>query len=93
MTTEASVGLPEVKLGIFPGWGGTVRLSRLIGADNAIEWICTGKTQKPEQALTVGAVDAVVAPDKLMDSALALLKRCQAGELDYQTRRQESWVL
>lgn len=89
MTTEASVGLPEVRLGIFPGWGGTVRLPRLIGADNAIEWICAGKAQKPEQALTVGAVDAVVAPDRLMDSALAILKRCQAGELDYQARRQE----
>ena len=39
MSATAQVGLPEVKLGIFPGFGGTVRLPRLIGADNAIEWI------------------------------------------------------
>ena len=89
MTTGASAGLPEVKLGIFPGWGGTVRLPRLIGADNAIEWICTGKTWKADQALSVGAVDAVVEPDKLMEAALTLLERCQAGELDYQSRKRE----
>ena len=44
MSTEAKVGLPETKLGIFPGWGGTVRLSRLCGADTAIEWIAGGES-------------------------------------------------
>jgi 3-hydroxyacyl-CoA dehydrogenase/enoyl-CoA hydratase/3-hydroxybutyryl-CoA epimerase/enoyl-CoA isomerase len=39
MSTAAKVGLPEVKLGIMPGFGGTVRLPRVIGIDNAIEWI------------------------------------------------------
>ena len=39
---KAKVGLPEVKLGIFPGFGGTVRLSRLVGVDYAVEWICGG---------------------------------------------------
>ena len=39
----AQVGLPEAKLGLFPGWGGTVRLSRLCGADTAIEWIAGGE--------------------------------------------------
>ena len=43
MSTQAKVGLPETKLGIFPGWGGTVRLSRVCGADTAIEWIATGE--------------------------------------------------
>jgi len=39
MAADTRIGVPETKLGIFPGWGGTVRLSRLAGADNAIEWI------------------------------------------------------
>lgn len=88
MSTKASVGLPEVKLGIFPGFGGTVRLSRLIGADNAIEWIASGSTKKPEVAFKEGAVDAVVAPGALLNAATRLLERAISGELDYQSRRQ-----
>ena len=42
MADTAKIGLPETKLGILPGWGGCVRLPRLIGADNAIEWIAGG---------------------------------------------------
>ena len=60
MTKTARIGLPEVKLGLFPGWGGTVRLPRLIGADNALEWICTGEDKKAEDAFKQHAVDAVV---------------------------------
>lgn len=89
LSTEAKVGLPEVKLGIYPGWGGTVRLPRLIGADNAVEWIASGKEYRPDAALKVGAVDAVVAPEKLKESAVALVRSCIAGELDYKARKQE----
>ena len=89
MSSQARVGLPEVRLGIYPGWGGTVRLPRVIGADNAIEWICTGKEQKPEAALKVGAVDAVVEPEKLVASAVDLVKKCLKGELDYRARKEE----
>ena len=89
MSTKAKVGLPEVKLGIFPGFGGTVRLSRLIGADNAIEWICAGAEKRPEAALKDGAVDAVVTPDKLQAAAVDLVKQCIAGKIDYQARREE----
>ncbi len=89
MSTAARVGLPEVKLGIYPGWGGTVRLPRLIGADNAIEWICTGKEHKPDEALKVGTADAVVPPEKLLDAAVDLVKKCIAGELDFNARKTE----
>src|SRR5262245_40856889 len=65
MAATAQVGQPEVKLGIIPGFGGTVRLPRLIGADNAIEWIAGGEQVKADKALKEHAVDAVVAPDKL----------------------------
>lgn len=87
MSTKAQVGLPEVKLGIFPGFGGTVRLPRLVGADSAIEWIASGEQQKPDAALKVHAVDAVVAPEKLMGAALKLLKLAQDGQYDWKARR------
>ncbi|KZX77754.1 multifunctional fatty acid oxidation complex subunit alpha [Oleiphilus sp. HI0009] len=89
MSTKAKVGLPEVKLGIFPGFGGTVRLPRLIGADNAIEWIAATKEHKADAALKFGAVDAVVGPEKLMDAAINLLEQVNAGKLDYEARRAE----
>ena len=87
MSTAAQVGQPEVKLGILPGFGGTVRLPRLIGADNAIEWIAGGNPSRPDAALKVHAVDAVVAPDKLREAALGLLKDCMAGKFDWRARR------
>ena len=88
MATTARIGLPEVKLGIYPGFGGTVRLPRLIGSDNAVEWIAAGKENSAEDALKVGAVDAVVAPELLMAGALDLIKRAISGELDYKAKRQ-----
>ncbi|MDM3871174.1 fatty acid oxidation complex subunit alpha FadB [Porticoccus sp. W117] len=87
MSTEAQVGLPETKLGIIPGWGGTVRLPRLIGFDNAVEWIASGSHKRPPQALKDGAVDAVLAPEQLRDEALKMLQRAIDGELDYHGRR------
>ena len=89
MSDSARVGLPETKLGIIPGYGGTTRLPRLIGADNAIEWIASGKEQKAEQALRFGAVDAVVTPELLHESAVSLLQQCIDGKLDYQAKRRE----
>ena len=89
MSTKAKVGLPEVKLGLFPGFGGTVRLSRVVGADNAIEWICMGNENRADAALKVGAVDAVVEPEQLLEAAIDLVKRAGAGELDYLAKRQE----
>ncbi len=85
--TTASIGLPEVKLGIMPGFGGTVRLPRLIGSDNALEWMTTGKDQKADKALAVGAIDAVVAPEKLVEAAKSMLQDAIAGKLDWQARR------
>ncbi len=85
----ASVGLPETKLGIYPGWGGTVRLSRLVGADNAIEWIAAGKPYNAEVALKTGAVDAVVAPEKLKEACIDLLKQAIDGKIDWKSRQDE----
>ncbi len=83
----ARVGLPETQLGIIPGFGGTTRLPRLIGADNAIEWIATAKPQKPEAALKVGAIDAIVAPETLKNAAIQMVTDAANGGLDWKNRR------
>src|SRR5690554_1937625 len=75
MAQSTKIGLPETKLGIYPGFGGTVRLPRLIGVDNAVEWIAGGAEQRADNALKVGAVDAVVADGKLRDAALDMVRR------------------
>ncbi|MCG3170331.1 MAG: Fatty acid oxidation complex subunit alpha [Pseudomonadales bacterium] len=89
LASEARIGLPEVKLGINPGFGGTVRLPRLIGVDNAVEWICGGKEFRADAALRVGVVDAVVTSAGLREAALDLLGQCMGGTLDYAARRRE----
>ncbi|MVF12853.1 fatty acid oxidation complex subunit alpha FadB [Ketobacter sp. MCCC 1A13808] len=89
MSSKAQVGLPEVKLGLFPGFGGTVRMPRVIGVDNAVEWIAAGGQHKAIKALNDGVVDAVVEPDKLREAALALLQQCLDEKIDYKAKRQE----
>ena len=85
--TTARIGLPEVKLGLMPGFGGTVRLPRIIGADNALEWMTTGRDRDGHKALKEGAVDAVVAPADLHEAGRSMLKDAMAGKLDWQARR------
>ncbi|MFK8030612.1 MAG: fatty acid oxidation complex subunit alpha FadB [Gammaproteobacteria bacterium] len=87
MSTMAKVGLPETKLGLIPGWGGTVRLPRIAGADTAIDWIASGKDQRPDVALKTGVVDGVVAPEHLRDAALKVLNAAISGDMEYQSRR------
>ena len=84
---EAVVGFPEVKLGIIPGFGGTVRLPRLIGADNANVWISSGTHVKADQAFKEGALDAIVERGKLEAAAEDLVLQCVAGKLDFQGPR------
>ncbi|WP_273778263.1 fatty acid oxidation complex subunit alpha FadB [Acinetobacter sp. GSS19] len=89
MAEQAQVGLPEIKLGLIPGFGGTIRLSRVIGIDNAIEWMTLAAPKKAQAALKDGAVDAVVAADQLQAAALDLVKQAIAGRLDWRAKRQE----
>jgi len=64
-------------------------MPRLIGVDNANEWICSGSQKRSKVALKDGAVDTVVAADKVGAAALDLVKRCIDGSIDYQARRSE----
>jgi 3-hydroxyacyl-CoA dehydrogenase/enoyl-CoA hydratase/3-hydroxybutyryl-CoA epimerase len=66
------IGLPEVKLGIYPGWGGSVRLPRLIGAPAAMDIMLTGRTLSAASARALGVVDKVVDAVGLVEAAATL---------------------
>jgi len=72
---DARFGLPEVGLGLIPGYGGTVRLARLVGLGRALELILTGEMIDAGRALEVGLVSSVVPREALMDRARALLRK------------------
>jgi 3-hydroxyacyl-CoA dehydrogenase/enoyl-CoA hydratase/3-hydroxybutyryl-CoA epimerase/3-hydroxyacyl-CoA dehydrogenase/enoyl-CoA hydratase/3-hydroxybutyryl-CoA epimerase/enoyl-CoA isomerase len=74
---KTEIGLPEVKIGLFPGWGGTQRLPRLIGPALAAEMICTGETVKAQRARELGIVFNVVPAARLREEALRLLQWAQ----------------
>lgn len=86
-TAKAVVGFPEVKLGIIPGFGGTVRLPRLLGADNANQWISSGAHIAADQAFREGAVDAIVEPDNLLAAGEKIIDQCVQGKLNFQKVR------
>lgn len=70
---KTEIGLPEVKVGLFPGWGGTQRLPRLIGPALAAELICAGETVPAQKARSLGIVFDVVPSEKLMEESIRLL--------------------
>jgi 3-hydroxyacyl-CoA dehydrogenase / enoyl-CoA hydratase / 3-hydroxybutyryl-CoA epimerase len=72
------LGLPEVMLGLLPGAGGTQRLPRLIGAQEALKVLTTGKPLRPDKALKLGLVDELVAPELLLDRACEWISSGQA---------------
>lgn len=71
----AVFGQPETGLGITPGFGGTQRMPRICGTAHAMELILTADTINAQQALEIGLVSKVVAPDALMDTALELANK------------------
>jgi 3-hydroxyacyl-CoA dehydrogenase/enoyl-CoA hydratase/3-hydroxybutyryl-CoA epimerase len=64
-----SIGLPEIKLGLIPAWGGTTRLPRMIGLRRALPILLAGKTMPPRKAQRSGLIDEVVRPEALMAAA------------------------
>lgn len=69
---KAKFGQPEVGLGITPGFGGTQRLPRIVGTGKAMELILSARTVGAAEAKEIGLVNEVVAPEALLDTALAL---------------------
>jgi len=84
-----SIGLPETKLGIMPGFGGCVRLPRVIGADSAMEIITQGKACRADEALKVGLLDAIVETDQLLESAINTVSLAASEKLDWVARRKQ----
>ncbi|MAL04075.1 MAG: 3-hydroxyacyl-CoA dehydrogenase [Arenimonas sp.] len=72
---KTRIGLPEIKLGIYPGWGGSVRAPRLIGAPAAMDLMLTGRSLSASAARAMGLVDKVVEPALLLDEAVKLAQR------------------
>ncbi len=73
--STAKLGLPEVSLGLIPGYGGTQRLTQLVGRGRALEMILTGDMITADQALEYGLVNHVVASTELLDKAESILAR------------------
>ncbi|HEU5181769.1 MAG TPA: 3-hydroxyacyl-CoA dehydrogenase NAD-binding domain-containing protein [Candidatus Polarisedimenticolia bacterium] len=71
---QTEIGLPEVRLGLIPGWGGTQRLPRRVPLPVAVEMILTGKSQRGAGAQRVGLADACVPPDYVLREALAWIQ-------------------
>jgi len=69
------IGLPEIKLGIYPGWGGSVRLPQLVGAPAAMDMMLTGRTLSASAARAIGLVDKTTDPALLLDAAIELGRR------------------
>ena len=81
-----NLGQPEVQIGLIPGAGGTQRLPRLIGLNNALEMIAVGKPIKAEKAYSRGLVDEVVTQEELLDTAIKAARRFISGELNLKIR-------
>src|SRR5262249_12944417 len=71
--SKTEIGFPEVKVGLIPGWGGTQRLTRLIGPALAAELICAGEAVKAQRARELGIVFDVVPSERLIDEGTRLL--------------------
>ena len=76
---SAMLGLPEVKLGLIPGYGGTQRLARLVGPGRALQMMLTGDPIGAEQAQAIGLVNDVVEPEELEDTVNRLASRLANG--------------
>ena len=86
-----SLGLPEVQLGIHPGFGGTVRAVRLLGVRPAMEMMLTGKSVRADKALRMGLVDRLVAADHLRAAARQLIQAKPAPRQASLGERALSW--
>jgi 3-hydroxyacyl-CoA dehydrogenase/enoyl-CoA hydratase/3-hydroxybutyryl-CoA epimerase len=86
---KTRIALPEVMLGIHPGWGGTARLPRLIGATEALPVMLTGKPLSAKRALGLGVVDRIARPDELLAEARLLLRHTPPRPF---ARRAKAWV-
>jgi 3-hydroxyacyl-CoA dehydrogenase/enoyl-CoA hydratase/3-hydroxybutyryl-CoA epimerase/enoyl-CoA isomerase len=90
---QTKVGLPEVKIGLLPAWGGTQRLPRLIGVSPAVEMICSGEPIDAEKAVRVGFAFDAVPSDKLVEEGLRVVNMlAESGDWVARRKRREQPV-
>lgn len=85
---KTQYGFPEVKLGLFPGWGGTARAPRIIGLSNAVEMIASGDPIDARAAYRMGLASDVVSGDELEQAAIRMI-RAEQKSGDYKQDRQK----
>jgi len=90
---KTRIALPEVNVGLIPGWGGTQRLPRLIGISGAIEVITSGKPLDPQDCVQKGLAFDAVPPDLLIDEGLRVLDLLRVDDLWKTNRRNRSLPL
>ena len=92
MTTNprTEFGFPEVKLGLYPGWGGTVRAPRIVGLSNAVEMITSGESVDGPKAAAMGLASDLVPPERLLDAAIRLVRDEQATKAYLADRKRMS---
>ncbi len=77
---KTQYGFPEVKLGLFPGWGGTARSSRMIGLGNAVEMVTSGENIDARTACKMGLASDVVPPERIQEAAIRLVRAEQKSK-------------
>jgi 3-hydroxyacyl-CoA dehydrogenase / enoyl-CoA hydratase / 3-hydroxybutyryl-CoA epimerase / enoyl-CoA isomerase len=87
---KTEIGLPEVKIGLIPGWGGTQRLPRIIGPGPAAEMICSGEPVKATRARELGIVFDMVPSERLVEEALRLLAWSRQSD-GWKEQRKRKW--
>lgn len=90
-STKTKLGLPEVKLGLLPGFGGTQNLPNLVGLQNAMDMMLTGKEIRPDKAKKMGLVDLVVSPHSLQKVAVEQAEQLITGKLKLK-KKPKSWM-
>ena len=91
-SSATKMGLPEVKLGLLPGFGGTQNLTALVGVQNAMDMMLTGKDIRHEKAKKMGLVDLVVAPQSLEAVAIQTAEGLASGTIKKSKPKPKSWM-
>lgn len=90
---RTALALPEVKIGIIPGFGGTQRLPRLVGLSNSLDMILTGKSVYPKKAIKIGLADEVTYKELLLSRAIVMAKKAISGHRPKKLRARRSLLM